>query len=123
MCVCAVRQEYLPANFGRLSRLRVLELRENRLTSLPKSMSRLTHLQRLDLGQNDLSELVGARRRGAAHISASPGMADAILTADTHDSIYGNASNGLCRRGVLKPTPYMETPFQFVWKHALRIAV
>lgn len=53
------KQEYLPANFGRLSRLRILELRENQLNTLPKSIARLTALQRLDIGQNDFSELVG----------------------------------------------------------------
>ena len=49
--------EFLPANFGRLSSLKILELRENGLTSLPKSLNRLVHLERLDLGQNDISEL------------------------------------------------------------------
>ena len=33
--------DFLPANFGRLAKLRVLELRENSLTSLPKSMASL----------------------------------------------------------------------------------
>ena len=32
--------EFLPANFGRLAKLRILELRENGLSSLPKSLSR-----------------------------------------------------------------------------------
>lgn len=49
--------EFLPANFGRLTKLRVLELRENQLATLPKSMSRLTSLRRLDLGHNDLCDL------------------------------------------------------------------
>ena len=49
--------EFLPANFGRLSKLRILELRENGLNTLPKSLSRLTCLERLDLGQNEISEL------------------------------------------------------------------
>ncbi|XP_024884425.1 protein lap1-like [Temnothorax curvispinosus] len=47
----------LPANFGRLSALRTLELRENNMITLPKSMSRLVNLQRLDIGNNDFTEL------------------------------------------------------------------
>ncbi|XP_024888540.1 protein lap1-like [Temnothorax curvispinosus] len=47
----------LPANFGRLSALRTLELRENNMMTLPKSMSRLVNLQRLDIGNNDFTEL------------------------------------------------------------------
>ena len=49
--------EFLPANFGRLSRLRILELRENSLGTLPKSLSRLADLRRLDMGNNDLAEV------------------------------------------------------------------
>jgi Leucine-rich repeat (LRR) protein len=49
--------EFLPASLGRLSKLRILELRENGLNTLPKSLSRLTCLERLDLGQNEISEL------------------------------------------------------------------
>ena len=49
--------EFLPANFGRLSRLRILELRENSLGTLPKSLSRLSDLRRLDMGNNDLAEV------------------------------------------------------------------
>ena len=49
--------EFLPANFGRLSKLRILELRENSLGTLPKSLSRLSDLRRLDMGNNDLAEV------------------------------------------------------------------
>ena len=49
--------EFLPANFGRLSKLRILELRENSLGTLPKSLSRLADLRRLDMGNNDLAEV------------------------------------------------------------------
>ncbi|XP_061635491.1 leucine-rich repeat-containing protein 7 isoform X10 [Phyllopteryx taeniolatus] len=49
--------EYLPANFGRLSKLRILELRENHLKTMPKSIHRLTQLERLDLGSNEFSEV------------------------------------------------------------------
>lgn len=71
--------EFLPANFGRyglpiskshcmysliftifayrLTRLKILELRENHLKTLPKSLVRLTELHRLDIGQNELVEL------------------------------------------------------------------
>ncbi|MBN3307318.1 LRRC7 protein, partial [Amia calva] len=49
--------EYLPANFGRLTKLRILELRENHLKTLPKSIHRLTQLERLDLGSNEFTEL------------------------------------------------------------------
>ncbi len=42
----------------RLSKLKILEARENHLKTLPKSMSRLTCLERLDIGNNDFSELV-----------------------------------------------------------------
>ena len=48
---------YIPANFGRLSKLRILELRENSLNSLPKSMERLASLTRLDLSQNQFTEV------------------------------------------------------------------
>lgn len=50
--------EFLPANFGRLVNLRILELRENALITLPKSMNRLESLTRLDIGQNEFTELV-----------------------------------------------------------------
>ena len=63
-------QEFLPANFGRLSKLRILELRENALNTLPKSLSRLTCLERLDLGQNEISELpevIGSLTRYSNH--------------------------------------------------------
>ena len=49
--------DFLPANFGRLAKLRILELRENSLTSLPKSMARLVSIVRLDLSQNQFSEV------------------------------------------------------------------
>ena len=42
----------------RLSKLRILEVRENRLKTLPKSLSRLTELERLDLGTNDFDIFV-----------------------------------------------------------------
>lgn len=51
-------QEYLPANFGRLVCLEVLELRDNQLNTLPKSLVRLTKLRRLDIGSNEFSQLV-----------------------------------------------------------------
>lgn len=40
----------------RLTRLRIVELRENHLKTLPKSMGRLIELRRLDIGQNDFIE-------------------------------------------------------------------
>ena len=43
----------------RLSRLKILELRENHLKTLPKSFSRLTELEKLDIGHNEFTELVG----------------------------------------------------------------
>lgn len=54
--------EFLPANFGRLVNLRILELRENALITLPKSMNRLESLTRLDIGQNEFTELVSYPR-------------------------------------------------------------
>jgi len=42
----------------RLSKLKILELRENHLKTLPKSFSRLTELERLDVGHNEFTELV-----------------------------------------------------------------
>lgn len=39
-----------------LSRLQIVELRENHLKALPKSMVRLVELRRLDIGQNDFLE-------------------------------------------------------------------
>lgn len=50
--------EFLPANFGRLVNLRILEVRLNNLITLPKSMVRLVSLQRLDIGGNEFTELV-----------------------------------------------------------------
>lgn len=44
--------------FNRLCKLRILEVRENRLKTLPKSLSRLTELERLDLGTNDFDVFV-----------------------------------------------------------------
>nr|XP_045249728.1 erbin isoform X2 [Macaca fascicularis] len=58
--------EFLPANFGRyvicflycrLTKLQILELRENQLKMLPKTMNRLTQLERLDLGSNEFTEV------------------------------------------------------------------
>ena len=49
--------EYIPANFGRLSKLKILELRENSLNSLPKSMERLVSITRIDLSQNQFTEV------------------------------------------------------------------
>lgn len=49
--------EYLPANFGRLVNLRILELRDNNLVTLPKSISRLLQLRRIDIGNNEFKEL------------------------------------------------------------------
>lgn len=45
----------------RLSNLKVLEVRENRLKTLPKSLCRLTALERLDVGTN-LFEIFVSRR-------------------------------------------------------------
>lgn len=42
----------------RLSKLKTLELRENRLTTLPASIARLGELEHLDIGNNEFSELV-----------------------------------------------------------------
>lgn len=42
----------------RLSNLKVLEVRENRLKTLPKSMCRLTELIRLDVGTNEFEIFV-----------------------------------------------------------------
>ena len=42
----------------RLNKLKILEVRENRLKTLPKSLSRLTELERLDLGTNDFEAFV-----------------------------------------------------------------
>jgi len=42
----------------RLSKLRILELRENHLKTLPQSISRLSVLERLDVGCNEFTELV-----------------------------------------------------------------
>uniref|UniRef100_A0A8C7A5K2 Erbb2 interacting protein n=1 Tax=Nothoprocta perdicaria TaxID=30464 RepID=A0A8C7A5K2_NOTPE len=41
----------------RLTKLQILELRENQLKLLPKTMSRLTQLERLDLGSNEFTEV------------------------------------------------------------------
>ena len=49
--------EFIPANFGRLSKLKILELRENSLNSLPKSMERLVNLIRIDLSMNQFTEV------------------------------------------------------------------
>ncbi|CAG5135228.1 unnamed protein product, partial [Candidula unifasciata] len=38
-------------------KLKVLELRENHISSLPRSFSRLVELERLDIGNNELTEL------------------------------------------------------------------
>jgi Leucine-rich repeat (LRR) protein len=45
----------------RLSNLKVLEVRENRLKTLPKSLCRLTALERLDVGTNLLEIFVSCR--------------------------------------------------------------
>ena len=70
--------DFLPANFGRLTKLRVLELRENQLATLPKSMSRLTSLRRLDLGQNDLCDLPDV-------VGAIPSLAELWLDGNKLD--------------------------------------
>lgn len=41
----------------RLTKLKVLEARENLLKTLPKSLSRLVDLLRVDIGQNDMMEI------------------------------------------------------------------
>uniref|UniRef100_A0A8D1TNC8 Erbb2 interacting protein n=1 Tax=Sus scrofa TaxID=9823 RepID=A0A8D1TNC8_PIG len=43
--------------FCRLTKLQILELRENQLKMLPKTMNRLTQLERLDLGSNEFTEV------------------------------------------------------------------
>uniref|UniRef100_A0A673CDL7 Erbb2 interacting protein n=1 Tax=Sphaeramia orbicularis TaxID=375764 RepID=A0A673CDL7_9TELE len=40
-----------------LTKLQILELRENQLKMLPKSMQKLTQLERLDLGSNEFTEV------------------------------------------------------------------
>ncbi|KAK9505211.1 hypothetical protein O3M35_009308 [Rhynocoris fuscipes] len=47
----------LPPDFGLLTSLQSLELRENLLKSLPESLSQLSNLERLDLGDNEIEEL------------------------------------------------------------------
>ncbi|WP_138500060.1 COR domain-containing protein [Nostoc sp. PA-18-2419] len=49
----------LPAEIGRLTKLRSLDLRGNQLSSLPGEIRQLTNLQTLDLGFNQLSSLPG----------------------------------------------------------------
>ncbi|XP_016097811.1 erbin [Sinocyclocheilus grahami] len=44
-------------SFLRLTKLQILELRENQLKMLPKSMHKLTQLERLDLGSNEFTEV------------------------------------------------------------------
>lgn len=48
----------LPHDFGQLTALTSLELRENLLKELPESLDKLTNLERLDLGDNEIEELV-----------------------------------------------------------------
>lgn len=50
--------DFIPANIGRLARLRIFELRDNVITTLPKAFARLTSLICLDIGYNDFTELV-----------------------------------------------------------------
>ena len=45
--------------FFRLTKLKVLEIRENNLKTLPRSMNKLEALQRLDIGKNDFHDMVG----------------------------------------------------------------
>jgi Leucine-rich repeat (LRR) protein len=47
----------LPANIGKLSNLRELDLAENQLTALPAEIGCLTQLERLDLLNNKLTIL------------------------------------------------------------------
>uniref|UniRef100_Q7KRY7-6 Isoform G of Protein lap4 n=1 Tax=Drosophila melanogaster TaxID=7227 RepID=Q7KRY7-6 len=47
----------LPADFGSLTQLESLELRENLLKHLPETISQLTKLKRLDLGDNEIEDL------------------------------------------------------------------
>uniref|UniRef100_A0A8C7LCN8 Erbb2 interacting protein n=1 Tax=Oncorhynchus kisutch TaxID=8019 RepID=A0A8C7LCN8_ONCKI len=42
---------------SKLTKLQILELRENQLKMLPKSMHKLTQLERLDLGSNEFTEV------------------------------------------------------------------
>ncbi|KAL7376320.1 hypothetical protein ABVT39_005408 [Epinephelus coioides] len=42
---------------SKLTKLQILELRENQLKMLPKSMQKLTQLERLDLGSNEFTEV------------------------------------------------------------------
>ena len=42
----------------RLSKLKILELRENRLKTLPKSLDNLKILERLDIGTNEFDVYV-----------------------------------------------------------------
>lgn len=56
--------EYLPGSFGRLSKLKILEIRENRLKTLPKSLDNLVNLERLDIGTNEFDVFVSKTVEG-----------------------------------------------------------
>uniref|UniRef100_A0A8C1JCH6 Leucine rich repeat containing 7 n=1 Tax=Cyprinus carpio TaxID=7962 RepID=A0A8C1JCH6_CYPCA len=83
--------EYLPANFGRLSKLRILELRENHLKTMPNlkelwldnnslqtipgSIGKLRQLRYLDLAKNRIESL-------DADISGCESLEDLLLSSN-----------------------------------------
>uniref|UniRef100_A0A8C1L5A0 Leucine rich repeat containing 7 n=1 Tax=Cyprinus carpio TaxID=7962 RepID=A0A8C1L5A0_CYPCA len=83
--------EYLPANFGRLSKLRILELRENHLKTMPNlkelwldnnslqtipgSVGKLRQLRYLDLAKNRIESL-------DADISGCESLEDLLLSSN-----------------------------------------
>lgn len=61
----------MPAAIGQLPRLRVLDLRANRLTALPDSLADLPGLEKLDLRWNrfrQLPECAELLRRRGCHV-------------------------------------------------------
>ena len=48
---------WLPAEIGKLTSLKVLDLRGNQLTSLPAEIRQLTSLERLNLSDNEFTDV------------------------------------------------------------------
>lgn len=71
----------LPADFGMLTSLTSLELRENLLKELPSSLAQLTNLERLDLGDNEIEELVMQTGRIVSQPSWLRGVKNIFLLA------------------------------------------